>query len=320
MRRFLIWSGLAALIGLVLAVVGVWAYGHFYARFQPVTIDRNQAEVERLLQQASWISDSEGGQPAVYVVGARGDASMRDWLREEADKIRASGAQVRVIVFLPGGEGGRPGGTPVDRNTVAQLWLGRDPALLDRWLTTPPGDWKGEGLAQADGSLALTAVATASTRFFDDLSGLLGRAGVRVSRPMVIWRDREGFLKACACSDRRSWAFVRDDLGAPDAVSVSQGVGEPEAEVMDAPSPTAPLKPLPYPNLPAPTVAAPTAPVTPAPAPAQTPAPSGNRPTTSRPAPPTRLERQPPRRQTTPPPRREPTRPKPPEEEDTRFY
>ena len=43
MRRFFIWSALAALIGLVLAIGGFWAYQHFYARFQPVTVSRDQA-------------------------------------------------------------------------------------------------------------------------------------------------------------------------------------------------------------------------------------------------------------------------------------
>ena len=46
MRRFLIWSVLAALVGLVLAGTGYWAYWNFYSRFQPVTITRNQAQIQ----------------------------------------------------------------------------------------------------------------------------------------------------------------------------------------------------------------------------------------------------------------------------------
>lgn len=315
MRRFLIWSGLAALVGLVLAVIGVWAYGHFYARFQPVTIDRNQAEVESLLQQASWIADAEGGEPPVYVVGAHDDAMMRTWLDEEADKVRAAGAQVRVIVFLPQGQDGKAGGSPAERATLAQLWLGRDPMLLQQWLDTPRERWRAPGIPAADGNLARTAVARASGQFFDDLSDLLGRAGVRVGRPLVIWRDREGFLKACACSDRRSWAFVRDDLNAPDAIGTDEPVPATPAvpdveEAEETPGATAqPSTAMPYPVLPAPVAPSAAQPVQATP------------PTASRPTPPSRLERQTVRPRPAPPAKkREPSRPKPPEEEDTRFY
>ena len=63
MRRFFVWSALAALIGLLLAGGGYWAYWNFYARFQPVLIDRNQAEIQQLLDSASWVSAGGGGQP-----------------------------------------------------------------------------------------------------------------------------------------------------------------------------------------------------------------------------------------------------------------
>ena len=31
-------------------------------------------------------------------------------------------------------------------------------------------------------------------------------------------------MKACACSDSRSWAFIRDDLNAPDSVAPAEAV------------------------------------------------------------------------------------------------
>ena len=326
MRRFLIWSGLAALIGLVLAVVGVWAYGHFYARFQPVTIDRNQAEVERLLAQSSWISETEGGEPALYVVGDPRDPALRNWLREEGDKLRASGAQVRVVPFLPADAENRVTGSATDRAAIAELWLGRDPGLLNQWLAASPEGWTAPGLTPAEGNLARTAVADASARFSDDLANLMSRAGVRAAWPMVIWRDREGFLRACACSDRRSWAFVRDELDAPDAISRGAEVlplepGGEETFVPATPPVAAPpaAAPLPYPNVdgPKPTTPTPSAPSQP---PVVTPPPASTAPPArpvARPSPPSRLERPTPRPA---PAKREPSRPRPPEEEDTRFY
>jgi hypothetical protein len=56
-------------------------------------------------------------------------------------------------------------------------------------------------------------------------------------------------MKACACSDSHSWAFVRDDLDAPDRVEppsvVVDGVPAPMAYPGDG-SPES----LPYPTLP----------------------------------------------------------------------
>ena len=68
MRRFFVWSALAALIGLALAGGGYWAYWNFYARFQPVVVTRHQAEIQQLLDESSWISAGGGGAP-LYIVG-----------------------------------------------------------------------------------------------------------------------------------------------------------------------------------------------------------------------------------------------------------
>ena len=83
MRRFLIWSALAVVIGLAVAGGGYWAYWNFYARFQPVTVARNQAEIQRLLDEASWVSEGGGGQP-LYIIGYRDSAASQRYEREEA--------------------------------------------------------------------------------------------------------------------------------------------------------------------------------------------------------------------------------------------
>lgn len=249
MRRFLIWSALAVVIGLALAGTGYWAYWNFYARFQPVTISRNQAEIQRLLDEASWVSGGGGGEP-LYVIGYRDSASTQRYEREEADKLRAGGVELRSIVFARADREGQTQSTPAERATVAELWLSRDWSLYQRWTATPSRNWTAAGIPAADGNLARSAVVEASRQFTTRLNDLLRDAGAPVGYPMVIWRDRDGFMKACACADSRSWAFIRDDFSAPDSVAPS-GVSEPDAAIpptATTPGDGAPQS-LPYPSL-----------------------------------------------------------------------
>lgn len=270
MRRFFIWSALAAVIGLILAGVAYWAYWTYYARFQPVTVTRNQAEIQRLLDEASWVSAGGGGEP-LYIIGYRDSAAMQTYEREEAPKLRAAGVEVRLILFARPEREGLAQSTAAERATVAELWLTRDWTLYQRWTATPTSNWTAAGIPAADGNLARGAVVEAGRTFVANLIADLKEAGLQPRYPLVIWRDREGFMKACACSDSRSWAFIRDDLNAPDRID------PPTAAPGDAPlvdpgdgSPGS----LPYPTLP------PTAPadveapgVTPAPAPSGPPPP-----------------------------------------------
>jgi hypothetical protein len=250
MRRFLIWSVLAMVIGLALAGGGYWAHWNFYARFQPVTITRNQAEIQRLLDEASWVSAGGGGEP-LYVIGYRDSAATQRYEREEADKLRAGGVELRTIVFARPDREGQVQSTPAERATVAELWLSRDWSLYQRWTATPSRDWTAAGIPGSDGNLARSAVVDASRAFVTRLTSLMRDAGAPSGYPLVLWRDREGFLKACACADARSWAFIRDDFNAPDAVGPAEG----SADGLVGPAPV-PLpgegtsESLPYPTLP----------------------------------------------------------------------
>jgi hypothetical protein len=248
MRRFFIWSALAAVIGLVLAGVAYWAYWTYYARFQPVTVNRNQAEIQRLLDEASWVSAGGGGAP-LYIIGYRDSQAMRDYEREEIPKLRAAGVEARIILFARPDREGLAQSTAAERATVAELWLTRDWTLYQRWTATPTRNWTAAGIPVADGNLARGAVVEAGRTFVANLATDLQEAGLSTRYPLIIWRDREGFMKACACSDSRSWVFIRDDLDAPDRLDppvVAPGdPAGPEAFPGDG-SPES----LPYPSLP----------------------------------------------------------------------
>ncbi len=255
MRRFFIGSAAAALMGLLLAGGAYWAYWHFYARFQPVTINRNQAQIQRLLDEASWVSDGGGGQP-VYIISYRDSGSAQTYERQEAAKLRAAGVEVRYILFARADREGLAQSTAAERATVAELWLSRDWTLYQRWMATPSRSWTAAGIPQADGNLARSGVVEASRQFDEQLSLLLKQAGVRVTYPLILWRDKQGFLKACGCADRRAWASIRDDLNAPDRVGQirNEDAVAPPDDTMTQTAPTAPAAPaddgaLSYPKL-----------------------------------------------------------------------
>lgn len=231
MRRFLVWSGLAAVVGLVLALVGLWAYNHFYGRFLPTTIQQNPTEVQQLLDGAGWVSEGTGGRP-VYVITYRESPAFQRWQTEEMDKLVAGGADLRMILFARADHQGQVLSTAPERSTIAELWLTRDWDLYQRWVSSPVQTWTAAQLPPADDDMARSAVVDASRKFVEDLGQALSRSGVPLRYPLVIWRDEQGFLKACACDDPRSWAFVRDDLGAsaaaPDLAPPETPAGEDE--------------------------------------------------------------------------------------------
>ena len=318
MRRFLIWSGLAVVIGLVLAVGGYLAYDQLYARFQPVTIARNQGQIQRLLDEASWVSAGGGDQP-LYIIGYRDSAATQAYQQQEAEKLKAGGVDVRIIMFARPDKEGAPQSTAAERATLAELWLTRDWDLYQRWTATPSKDWTAAGIPVADGNLARGAVVEAGRQFMTRLDELMRDAGVKPMFPLVIWRDREGFMKACACSDSRSWAFIRDDLNAPEAIAP---VAPPAPEVPMTPETPATVPPqsqgLPYPNLePIPPVNPTPAPVQQAPQQGASPQGSGAPSTTNR-TPQQATPRQPPRLAPAQPARPRGSRQIPPE--DTQFY
>lgn len=267
MRRFFVWSALAAVIGLVIAIGGFWAYQHFYARFQPVTVQRNQASIQRLLDESSWISAGGGGQP-LYIVGYRDSAAMQRYEREEVPKLRAAGVEARIILFARPDREGLAQSTAAERATVAELWLTRDWTLYQRWTATPVRNWTAAGIPAADGNLARGAVVEAGRSFAAGLAEKLNEEGLQTRYPLILWRDPEGFMKACACSDPRSWAFIRDDLDAPDRIE-TPGVAPGDPAAAAYPGDGSPES-LPYPTLPANPPAAgavpPPAPIAPRPA------------------------------------------------------
>ncbi|MDQ1154896.1 hypothetical protein [Brevundimonas sp. SORGH_AS_0993] len=249
MRRFFFWSVLSALMGVVLAGVGFGAFWMLHARFEPVVLPTANAEgVQRLLDEASWVSDGAGG-PPVYVVGWRDSEAVERFMRDEAPRLRALGVETRLILFARPDQDGTPRSTATERATVAELWLSRDWSLYRRWAETPARSWTAAGLPSADQDLSRAAMVEAGRRFDADLTAKLRPAGVVIRYPLILWRDRNGTLTACGCSDSRTWARIENDLetAATPRPEARSAPGRQERDV------AAPVRPsLAYPELPPP--------------------------------------------------------------------
>ena len=254
LRRFLMFSLLAVVLGAVLAGVGYWAYWNYYARWRPVTIVKNQAEIQKLLDSAGWVSPARTG-PWIYMITYRACPECARYQREEFPKLAEVNVDTRVIIFARADLQGQSQSTAAERATVSELWINRNWMLYLQWMATPRQQWAAPGLRPADGDIARTAVVDASRQFVGKLEPMLKANGLGTDFPILIWRDRDGYLKACACSDRRSYKFIRHDLGVadetPSLITLPSPEPTPQPEVLPPPAGAPVPAPAPRPAAPA---------------------------------------------------------------------
>ena len=214
MNKLKLWGALI----LVVVAVGGGLYGWWSLdlRWRPRTITKHQAEIASLLQRSGWVSPSLKG-PVLYEIGFR---SCEDCIRlrlEEFPKYRKAGVDTRVILVARRDYNGLAKSTPAERATVAELWTNRSWGLLEKWETVPVDAWTAPGLRPADGDAARSAVVEQSRALIDQLKPLLADNGVDRDGfrfPTLIWWDKQGHMRACACEQRPTYRFVRRELGA----------------------------------------------------------------------------------------------------------
>jgi hypothetical protein len=211
MRRVKLWGSVILILAVVVA--GVWAYWNYDLRWRPTTIKTNQAEIAQLLKQSGWVSPGRGGK-LLYMISFRTCPDCIRYRTEEFPKLQAAGVDTRVIVIARRDVNGLPKSTPVERATVAQLWLTRDWKLLQAWEAVPPDAWKAPGIPPADGDLARTAVVEGGRSLVDRMQALLRDNGIAFRYPTLIWWNDKGEMRGCACEHSESYRFVRKELGA----------------------------------------------------------------------------------------------------------
>ncbi len=214
MRHWKLWGSLI----LILTIAGAGLYGWWALdlRWRPKTITKNQAEISKMLQQAGWVSPGLKG-PVLYEIGFR---SCPDCVRlrlEEFPRYHEANVDTRVILVARKDYNGVSKSTPAERATVAELWFNRSWNLLEKWESTPVDAWTAQGIAPADNDAARSAVVEQGRLLVDQITPLLAQNGVDndgFRYPTLVWWDKQGHMRACACEQRQTYRFVRKELGA----------------------------------------------------------------------------------------------------------
>lgn len=204
---------LIAVAVLVVLLAGLAGYGWWRLdlRWRPREITHNQAEITTVLEQSGWVSPGLEG-AKLYMIGFHGCAGCDAFKAQVWPQLHAAGVDTRLIQVARADEDGAPQSTPLERATVAELWVNRSWALSERWDQTPAGAWRAEGITPADTDVARTAVVEAGRRMVADLTPLLRANGIRFDYPLLIWQGADGVMRGCACQDERTYRFVVRDL------------------------------------------------------------------------------------------------------------
>lgn len=200
---------------LIAVVLGAgWLWWSTDIQWRPKTITKNEAEITRLLETAGWVSPGLQGQ-RLYMVSFRSCPDCVVFKREYFPRLHKAQVDTRLIEFARRDYQGVPKSTPIERSTVAELWVNRSWALSERWDATPIDAWKAQGIPPADGDVARTAVVEAGRKFNDDLKGLLKSNGVTLAYPTFIWWDKAGKMRTFAWRENARYGKMLDEL-APD--------------------------------------------------------------------------------------------------------
>ncbi len=202
--------GLGLVVLVATAVISWWA---FDVRWRPKTIDKHQAEIAKILESAGWVSPGLGP-TKLYMVSFR---TCTDCIRFELEafpKLHKAKVDTRVIVMARRDDNGIERSTPIERATMAQLWITRSWDLFKDWHAVAPEAWEGTGIPPADGDMARTAVVEAGRTMVDDLTPLLKDNGIDFFYPMLIWWTKDGEMHGCACEKPQQYNRALQELGA----------------------------------------------------------------------------------------------------------
>lgn len=212
MKKIVPW--LIAVVVLLVVGAGVYGWWALDLRWRPHTIKTHQAEIAKALDGAGWVSPKTGT-TKLYMVSYR---SCPDCIRFEEEmfpKLQAAGVDTRVIMIARADRNGQPKSSPPERATVAELWINRSWKLYQQWTAVKPADaWTAPGVAPADGDMARTAVVDAGRNLVEQLRPMLKDNDVNFAYPTLVWWDKKGVMRGCACEKAQTYRYVLKELGA----------------------------------------------------------------------------------------------------------
>ena len=89
-HRLLLYSLLAMVIGIALASGGYWAFWNYFLKYRPTTLVKSQGDIQRLLDEADWVSPGRGGSR-----GGRGRSLTRAGASVVAEAARVLARDIR---------------------------------------------------------------------------------------------------------------------------------------------------------------------------------------------------------------------------------
>lgn len=184
---------------------------------KPVRL-RGRAVADRV-EAAGWVAPGNGG-PALYLICYRGCPDTQRLKAALFPDLLAANVDVRMITIARRDKPGVGFSTPVERTTVAELWLRRDWDLARRWDAAQPSEWMAEGIPPADGDPEREAAVEAGRRLTDDLVPMLLADGLVEDHfrfPTLFWptlslEGVEGWA-AMVCEDADTWPVLRATFG-----------------------------------------------------------------------------------------------------------
>jgi len=209
MKIFGRWLLAVVIIAAVLA--GGWWWWKTDLRWRPKTITKNQAEITKILEGSGWVSPGLAG-PKLYMISFRSCPDCVVFKRTYYPRLHAAQVDTRLIEIARADHNGVPKSTPVERATVAELWVNRSWALSENWDNTPIDAWKAQGIPPADGDVARTAVIEAGRTMIKDLAPLLKANGVTLAYPTLIWWDKAGAMRTLAWDEGVKYDRVMKEL------------------------------------------------------------------------------------------------------------
>lgn len=162
----------------------------------PAVLSQRDADIWLALERSSWIAERDHSVKSngkiVYAVTFRSCPTCAAFKAAEHDVLLKAGVEIRWVLYARRDRDGKARSKPGERAMVAELWLTRNPGLMNRWWAADDLDafYQTETLPpSADGDARREGALAQSRALVDTLSGLLKDNKLDMAIPALFWRE-----------------------------------------------------------------------------------------------------------------------------------